>query len=685
MRIRTQFFVGMALFGIIMAVILASVVITNRELKNIDKQEGVAASVSEGAIELGYLSNDYVVYRESHQLDRWETRFASFSAEVDGLRPASAEQQVLVNNIRASTRRLKEVFDSIGASAGSPQGQADISTIQVAWSRMAVQTQGLASDASRLSVLLRSQAQRLREVRAIVSYTMVGVFGAYFLVVFLWVQRRALKPIARLQESTAVVGSGRFDFKIEEGGADEIGDLSRAFNQMTAKLKTVTASKADLEKQVLERAKAEEALRESEQRWATTLSSIGDAVIATDTDGKVTFINKVAEEMTGWSLSEAARKPIGEVFPIVNEESGQAVENPISNVLESGKVVGLANHTILVRRDGARTPIDDSAAPIKSEDGRTTGVVLIFRDITERKKAERETAYLASFPRLNPNPVCEVSATGTVNFANQAAQRIFPDLLARGAEHPFFAGWQDLLTRLGPNGPAAMTREVKVGDWWYLQGVALVPATGVLRFYTHNITERRRAEIELRESEERFSRAFHDSPVASTITAVSNGRWVDVNENFLRMMEYSREEVIGHDSAELKMIAPEERERILGIARRGGTIRNLELKLQTKSGRVLTVLSSNQHILLNGQDHLISTVLDITERKKAEEEVRRLNRELRALSDCNQAIVRASDEQTLFTDVCRTMCEAVGYRMACVGSVEHDEAKSVRPCGVGRG
>ncbi len=141
-------------------------------------------------------------------------------------------------------------------------------------------------------------------------------------------------------------------------------------------------------REVTERKKAEQALNESEKRWEATLSSIGDAVIATDTASKITFMNKTAKEATGWPLNEAKGKPLGQVFNIINEHTRLPVENPVKKVLEKGAVVGLANHTILVRKDGATLPIDDSGAPIKDENGKITGAVLVFRDIAERKKAE---------------------------------------------------------------------------------------------------------------------------------------------------------------------------------------------------------------------------------------------------------------------------------------------------------
>jgi PAS domain S-box-containing protein len=140
---------------------------------------------------------------------------------------------------------------------------------------------------------------------------------------------------------------------------------------------------------ITDRKKAQEALKESEQRWATTLASVGDAVIATDLAGRITFMNGVAEELTGWTLIEALKKPVKEILHIINEQTRIIVENPIDRALKEGVIVGLANHTVLLRKDGSEVPIDDSGAPIKDKDGNTTGVVLIFRDITERKKGEK--------------------------------------------------------------------------------------------------------------------------------------------------------------------------------------------------------------------------------------------------------------------------------------------------------
>ena len=143
---------------------------------------------------------------------------------------------------------------------------------------------------------------------------------------------------------------------------------------------------------------SEAALRQSVERHSIALKSIGDAVIATDAQGKVELLNPVAEALTGWAEAEALGRPLEVVFRIVNEQTRQKVENPVTKILRQGVVVGLANHTLLIARDGTRRPIADSGAPIRDDKGEITGVVLVFRDQTEErsaaeKLAERERYY----------------------------------------------------------------------------------------------------------------------------------------------------------------------------------------------------------------------------------------------------------------------------------------------------
>ena len=132
----------------------------------------------------------------------------------------------------------------------------------------------------------------------------------------------------------------------------------------------------------------EQQLREREQWLATTLRSIGDAVITTDTEGLVTFMNPVAEALTRWRLEEVIGNDLTRVFQTINEKTRAVVENPVLLALQQGITVGLENHTLLVTKDGAEIPIDDSAAPIKDEVGKIIGAVLVFHDNIEKQQSE---------------------------------------------------------------------------------------------------------------------------------------------------------------------------------------------------------------------------------------------------------------------------------------------------------
>ncbi len=150
---------------------------------------------------------------------------------------------------------------------------------------------------------------------------------------------------------------------------------------------------------ITDRKTAEKALQASESRYRTTLDSIGDAVISTDIDGKIVHMNPVAETLTGWPVSDAINMPLKQIFHIINEKTRHEVQSPVELVLEKGGVVGLANHTLLVARNGKEIPIADSGAPIKNSKGQINGVVLVFRDQTrERELQERFRTIVENAP-----------------------------------------------------------------------------------------------------------------------------------------------------------------------------------------------------------------------------------------------------------------------------------------------
>ena len=162
---------------------------------------------------------------------------------------------------------------------------------------------------------------------------------------------------------------------------------------------------------ITQRKRTEKALQKSEQWFSTTLKSIGDAVIATDTKSNVIFLNSIAEFLTGWKQEEAIGKPLNKVFNIINEKTGKPAENPVKRVLREGVIVGLANHTVLIAKDGIKRPIADSGAPIKDDKRKVIGAVIVFRDITERKKAEeRKSEFLSNVSHALRTPLTSIKS-----------------------------------------------------------------------------------------------------------------------------------------------------------------------------------------------------------------------------------------------------------------------------------
>ena len=221
-----------------------------------------------------------------------------------------------------------------------------------------------------------STEQASRAIRKVVlENILAGLLVTIISVIFLnaIIMKYVLAPVLALHASIAKHREGDLPVAVPVHTADEIGELSVEFNQMSVALR-----------------EREERLAEEKERLAVTLRSIGDAVIVTDVQGVITLLNKVAEQLTGWTSREAAGRPLAEVFHIVNEKTRERCGNPAQKVVESGHILGLANHTALIKKDGSEIAIEDSAAPIRDRHSVVIGVVLVFRDATEKKRIEEE-------------------------------------------------------------------------------------------------------------------------------------------------------------------------------------------------------------------------------------------------------------------------------------------------------
>jgi PAS domain S-box-containing protein len=253
-------------------------------------------------------------------------------------------------------------------------------------------------------------------------------------------------------------------------------------------------------------------LLQSEERWTATLGSIGEAVIATDSEARVTFLNPIASALTGWPAEEALGKPIGTVLNLINEKSGMSTDNEVLRVLKEKQILTVANHVGLITRDGREISVEHSAAPILAGQGKVIGVVLVFRDVSARRQEQIETREQAALLELTQDAVFVIDMEGTVLFWSRGAEAMlgytksqatgknahdlllteFPQPLVEIQEQLMRVGhWEGDLIKTAQDG-----RRIVVSGRWALQWAKRDQAPRVL-VINSDITERKRNEESL--------------------------------------------------------------------------------------------------------------------------------------------------------------------------------------------
>ncbi len=245
-------------------IISGFVIFTNQQVEELIVQEELATSIALEVGELGYLSNDYILYREPLKIERWSAKYDSISQKIAQLSSDHPEQQVIATALAQNLNNTRSVFNDISASPVGPVGVAT-GYIQLSWSRIEVQNQGMIFDAGRLARLIHNQTEEMRQTRTLLIFSLVVAFVAFLLTSYYFGSRKILKSIDQLSRGAAIIGSGDFSYHIDDSSDNEIGDLAHSFNQMTTDLRRVTARKADLEAEVAERVRAETALAQNNE------------------------------------------------------------------------------------------------------------------------------------------------------------------------------------------------------------------------------------------------------------------------------------------------------------------------------------------------------------------------------------------------------------------------------------
>ena len=389
---------------------------------------------------------------------------------------------------------------------------------------------------------------------------------------------------------------------------------------------------------------------EDRRQYAMTLGSIGDAVITTDIQGRITLLNGEAERLTGWTNGEARGQPLTAVFRIISEDTRRPVEDPAKKVLRSGTVVNLANHTRLVAQNGKETPIDDSGAPIKQADGAIIGAMFVFRDCTAKRQAEaalqerlKLQEQLAKIAATAPGTVCSFrrrpDGSAVFPYASPAIEEIYGVSPAEAANdaaaifcliHPEDVGLINQAIDESARTLKAWHVEFRVrhprkGELW-VEGHSMPEREadgGTLwHGFLHDITKRKQADRTLRESDDLYRSLVSALPDAVTVTNVE-GRIDFVSTRALEIFgESSKDEVLGRNLFD--WVVPGEHEKARADLRdllASKHLRGSEFALIKKDG---TRFSGEVNAaLLSAADGspkgIIFITRDITERKRAEE------------------------------------------------------------------
>ncbi len=397
---------------------------------------------------------------------------------------------------------------------------------------------------------------------------------------------------------------------------------------------------------------AEAARRQSEERHRITLMSVGDGVIATDAEGRVEVINPVAKTLTGWATEDVRGKPVGEVFRIVNEDTRQPMESPVSRVLREGRVAGLANHTVLLAKEGTERPIADSAAPIRDEQGAITGVVLVFRDQTEERAAQKalmvsESRYRRLFETAKDGILILDADSGLIVDVNP----FLVDLLGysfesfRGKELWEIGLFKDIMAS------KAMVRELQGVGYIRYESLPLKTRDGrpievefvsnvyradgarVIQCNIRDITDRKRAEESLQESEAQFRAMFETASIGMAQADVRTGQFLRVNDKLCAITGYAAEELLRLHVPEITH--PEDREQdwqlFERVVRGDAPDYRMEKRYVRKDGRLVWV-NVNMTVIRGADGQPLRTMAaieDIADRKRLEQERIELEAQLR--------------------------------------------------------
>lgn len=393
--------------------------------------------------------------------------------------------------------------------------------------------------------------------------------------------------------------------------------------------------------------RGEEATRSQSEWILVALASVGTAIIVTDASANVISMNPVAETLTGWPQGDAVGQPLTSVFRIENELTRLAVADPVTEVLATGLAAGVANHVVLLGRDGSEWVLDDSAAPIRDGGGKLVGTVLVFSDVGERRRIERAAEDARSYAEGIVEAVREslvvIDADFRVRTANRAFYKTFGGTATQTEGQPLldldgkrwdFPGLRERLTevleRSTPFNDFEVDREMPgLSRHAMLLNARPIAATRHILLAIEDITERRRLADALVVSESRYRRLFETAQDGILIVDADTRLVFDANPFLTELLGFGHDELVGKELWEIGLFEDIDASKAaFQVLQTKGYIRYEDLPLRTKDGRHIDVefVSNVYHV---GKMRVIQcNIRDVTDRKRAEDSLRQVHSEL---------------------------------------------------------
>ncbi len=435
---------------------------------------------------------------------------------------------------------------------------------------------------------------------------------------------------------------------------------------------------------ITERKRLEDALKANEENLTITLNSIGDGVISTDIQGRVERMNPMAEKLCGWMFEEAKGKPLNEIFRIINAVTRENIANPVDLVFKERKVFGLANHTLLISKNGPEYHIADSAAPILNKEGQIIGVVLVFSDVTEKytvQKALRESEEKYRMLIEEANEAIIVAQDGVFMFANpkvcqllgipekELIGRQLIDFIYKEDRELVFRRYQQRIT----GEPVPESSEFRViGPGGEIRWVSLSAQQIVWqgRPATHNImtdiTERKSNEEEIQRKNTFIQTVLDNLPMAIAMNKIDDGTAFYINKQFENIYGWPQEEM-GSIAGFFNKVYPDETYRNELMQRVMADIESGDLSRMHWENCLVTHQDGSRHVInasnipLFEQNIMVSTAMDVTEITRKEVELKQSESRFKLLIENSPDAITLISREGAFKYVSNSARKMFGF------------------------